>query len=176
MVGATSPVKENNEWQTPQWLFDYYNRKYEFTVDLAATDKNTKCGIYFTKEQNSLKQNWHELKGWLWCNPPYGRKLPEWIEKAHIESCLGAKIAMLIPASVGTQYWAKFIINKVENITFFTGRIKFDDPNGTITDPPKYDSALVLFTRPIFGQRTNIESIELNTIKKFMEKNQPKIS
>lgn len=170
MVGATSPVKENNEWQTPQWFFDYLNKRYEFSIDLAASDKNSKCGFYFTKEQNALIQEWHKLKGWLWCNPPYGRNLPEWIEKAFIESQMGAKIVMLIPASVGTKYWASYIINKVSSITFITGRIKFDDPNGTIQDPPKYDSALIIFNRMTHDTKTEYTTISLNKIKEFMEK------
>jgi site-specific DNA-methyltransferase (adenine-specific) len=165
MVGATSPVKENNEWATPQWFFDYFNSIYDFKVDLAATDRNTKCGIYLTKAQNSLNQDWSQYKGWLWCNPPYGRQLPQWVEKAYIEMKKGAKICMLIPASVGTNYWAKYIINKVPFIWFIEGRIRFVDPLSQITDPPKYDSALIVFNL-IDEKKTEITSIDLKIIKK----------
>jgi len=145
MVGATSPVKENNEWSTPDWFYNYFNNIYQFKVDLAANRYNSKCISHYDKALDSLIQDWHLIDGWCWLNPPYGRHLHEWIEKAYHEMQLGAKIIMLIPASTGTSYWAKWIWNKVPKIYFIEGRIRFVDPLSKTTDPPKYDSAVIVF-------------------------------
>ena len=46
------------EWATPQDFFDTLNSEFNFDLDVCATDDNAKCGRYFTKEQDGLKQKW----------------------------------------------------------------------------------------------------------------------
>jgi site-specific DNA-methyltransferase (adenine-specific) len=59
----------------------------------------------------------------VFCNPPYGRELPKWIEKCASES-KHAKVVMLIPARTDTKAFHKFIYHKAE-IRFIKGRLKF---------------------------------------------------
>jgi phage N-6-adenine-methyltransferase len=66
-------------WSTPQKFFDQYNQKYQFTLDVCALPENAKCPVYFTPDDDGLKQTW---EGVVWMNPPYGKKIPQWIEKA----------------------------------------------------------------------------------------------
>lgn len=41
---------KTNEWSTPQDFFDKLNQEFGFTLDVAATDENTKViGRYFTE-------------------------------------------------------------------------------------------------------------------------------
>lgn len=72
---------KTDEWATPQDFFDELNKEFSFTLDVCATDENTKVkGRYFTKEHDGLSQSWNgEL---VWCNPPYGRQIGKWVEKA----------------------------------------------------------------------------------------------
>ena len=67
------------EWETPQDFFDKLNKEFHFTLDPCATPDNAKCEKYFTKEQDGLKQDWTGET--VYCNPPYGREMPLWIEK-----------------------------------------------------------------------------------------------
>jgi hypothetical protein len=46
-----------------------------------------KATQYFTAAEDGLKQSWH---GRIWCNPPYGRKVHEWLEKGIEGYQLGA--------------------------------------------------------------------------------------
>lgn len=73
------------EWETPQHIFEKYNKQYNFTLDVCATPKNAKCKRYFTKEQDGLSQEW---SGRCWMNPPYGREIGKWMKKA-LESVRG---------------------------------------------------------------------------------------
>lgn len=164
MVGKAAPVKGNNNWSTPQWFFDYFNEKYQFKVDLAASEDNTKCDEWFDEEQNSLIQDWHTINGWCWCNPPYGHSLHYWLEKAYNEMQLGAKICMLTIASTGTTYWEKYVINKVKLINFIIGRVPFVLPDGSLKNGAMYDSAVIIFDND-FG-RTEYKPIYLKDIKK----------
>ena len=78
---------ESNEWATPQDLFNKLNEKYMFTLDPCATKENAKCDNYITKEDDGLLQDWRGEV--VFMNPPYGREISKWIEKAYIESLNG---------------------------------------------------------------------------------------
>lgn len=67
-------------WATPQKFFDDLNSQFGFTLDPCATHENHKCAKYYTEEQDGLKQSWdNEI---VFCNPPYGKTIGEWIKKA----------------------------------------------------------------------------------------------
>ena len=70
----------SNEWETPQELFDELNKEFHFTLDPASTHDNAKCEKHYTQVENGLAQDWSGET--VFCNPPYGRELPLWIEKA----------------------------------------------------------------------------------------------
>lgn len=53
---------KTDEWSTPQDLFDELDREFRFTLDACATDENHKCDMYYTQEQDGLKQIW----GGMW--------------------------------------------------------------------------------------------------------------
>lgn len=62
----------------------------------------------------------------VFCNPPYGKELPLWIEKAYNENKKGTLVVMLIPARTDTNYFHKYIYKQHE-IRFIKGRLKFND-------------------------------------------------
>lgn len=133
-------TSDKNYWETPKDFFDKLNEKFNFTCDLAASKENSKCDKYFTLEDDSLQQDWEELEGWLYCNPPYGRELKNWVKKASESK---ANIVMLIPARTDTSYWHDYIFGKAE-IHFLRGRLKFE-LNGNSKDPAPFPSAIVIF-------------------------------
>lgn len=69
------------EWATPQDLFDKLNREFRFTLDPAATKKNAKCKRFYTEKENGLEQSWKGER--VFCNPPYGRVIGDWVKKMH---------------------------------------------------------------------------------------------
>ena len=99
-------------WETPQDLFDKYNDIYNFETDVCALPENAKCKKYFTPETDGLKQEW---KGVCWCNPPYGREIGKWVEKA-VNSF--ATVVMLLPARTDTKWFHDFCLpyGKIEFI------------------------------------------------------------
>ena len=68
---------KTDEWETPQDFFDRLNEEFHFTLDVCATEENAKCEKYFTKKENGLVQGWKNET--VWCNPPYGRKIGQWV-------------------------------------------------------------------------------------------------
>lgn len=68
------------DWETPQDLFNELNKEFNFTVDVASSKENYKCNRHYTEKENGLIQNWNNEI--VWCNPPYGRKIGDWVKKA----------------------------------------------------------------------------------------------
>ena len=126
------------EWETPQWLFDNLNAEFGFTVDVCATAENAKCKRFYSLQNDGLSQNWRGET--VWCNPPYGREMTKWIEKASEEAKKGARIVMLIPARTDTKAFHEHIYNRTE-IRFLKGRLKFGDAKNAAPFP----SMVVIF-------------------------------
>lgn len=117
----------------------------EFIWDLAASKENTKATNYFTEEDNSLIQNWPKGEGWSWCNPPYGDIEP-WVWWACHEAESGSKVAMLVPASVGSNWWSEYVHTECY-VTLLNGRITFVGHKG----PYPKDLALLLYAPYLDG-------------------------
>ena len=91
--------------------------------DLAATAENAKAGQFLTPEQDSFTYKWHKLAGLKWLNPEFGYIEP-WVEKCALESSLGAKILLLVPASVGSNWFCEYVHNRAM-VMPLNGRITF---------------------------------------------------
>lgn len=120
-------------WETPQNIFDEWDNCYHFTVDVCATEENTKCEKYYTPEMDGLKQKW---SGVCWCNPPYGREIGKWVEKAYNSNCT---VVMLLPARTDTKWFHNYCMKG--RIIFIRGRLKF----GNATNSAPFPSMIVIF-------------------------------
>lgn len=126
---------KSDEWETPLDLFEELDKEHHFTLDPCSTDQNHKCENYFTKEEDGLKQDWGGHI--VFCNPPYGREISKWVEKASKEEC---KTVMLIPARTDTKWFHNYIYKKAE-VIFLKGRLKF---SGSKNSAP-FPSMIVIF-------------------------------
>lgn len=126
------------EWETPQELFDVLDREFAFTLDVCATPKNAKCDQFFTQEDDGLSKTW---TGVCWMNPPYGRKIERWVQKAFASAVEGATVVALVPARVDTGWWWDYC--RYAEVRFMRGRLSFGDSE---TSAP-FPSAVVVFGR-----------------------------
>lgn len=123
-----------DNWSTPQEFFDELNREFHFNLDPCADDTNHKCEKYYTRAEDGLIQNWgggHTV----FCNPPYGREISKWVEKAFNESRKEkTTVVMLIPARTDTRWFHDYIYRNAE-IRFIRGRLKFGDSKNSAPFP-----------------------------------------
>ena len=129
---------ETDQWATPQYFFDELNAEFHFTLDPCADEFNHKCEKYFSKEQDGLSQSWKN--DIVFCNPPYGREIYNWVKKAYEEYNKGAIVVMLVPARTDTKWFHEFIYKKAE-IRFIKGRLKF----GNSKNSAPFPSMVVIF-------------------------------
>lgn len=126
---------KSDDWETPQDFFDKVNEEFNFTLDVCATEQNSKCPDYYSREQNGLIQPWI---GTVWCNPPYGTAIKHWVKKAAESACT---VVMLLPARTDTAWFHDYIYGKAE-IRFIRSRLKFGN-----ADRAPFPSMLVIFRR-----------------------------
>jgi len=120
------------EWETPQEFFDMINSFFHFDVDVCATLHNAKCRKYFDKKIDGLSQPW---LGNAWCNPPYGREIGKWVEKARLcRECLDTTTVMLLPSRTDTK-WIHGSVFKFAHVIFLQGRLKFKGGNSSAPFP-----------------------------------------
>lgn len=132
MITKGMMSSNTDEWATPKEFYKQLNEKYHFTLDPCATHLNHKCNSYFTKETDGLKQDWGGYR--VYCNPPYGREISKWVEKAYNENLKGTFIVMLLPARTDTKWFHDYIYKK-HDIEFIKGRLKFNDGKNSAPFP-----------------------------------------
>ena len=131
---------EKQDWTTPQEFFDKLNIEFNFTLDPCCYPETAKCGRYFTEHENGLAQDWSNEV--VFMNPPYGREISKWVEKAYHESLKeNTVVVALIPARTDTKYWHDFVM-KAKEVRLVKGRLKFGEGKNSAPFP----SAVVVFT------------------------------
>lgn len=82
--------------------------------DLAALPENAVVPDFFTPSQDSLAQSWEAITGLAWLNPPFKRIAP-WVRKAAMTDYSGGLIvALLVPASIGSNWFADHVHGKAQ--------------------------------------------------------------
>lgn len=135
-------------------FFAELDKRFGFTLDVAAAPHNAKTSRYYTREDDGLNQPWDGSA--IWCNPPYS-DIKSWVEKAWSEwdqsRLFGGRplenIVMLLPANRVEQGWWQDLVEPFRDrpdsplrVEFLRGRLRFDRPDWT--PGPKGD-------RPPFG-------------------------
>lgn len=134
---------KTNDWSTPQDFYDELNNEFGFTLDPCADEYNHKCNKYFTEEDDGLLQDWGGET--VFCNPPYGKAIKDWVRKAYIEGCKpNTTVVLLIPARTDTQYFHDYVYHEAKEIRFIKGRLKFGDSKNAAPFP----SMVVIYRGP----------------------------
>lgn len=128
------PTTKDN-WETPNWLFNQLDSRFDFTVDAAATSENTKVFVAGKKcfFDDGLVRNWGGER--VFCNPPFSDKTT-WIKKAYDEVFLGIcpLCVMILPASIENKVYHEYIFSKGIHWEPLEKRVSFIDPD---TKKPK---------------------------------------
>lgn len=153
-VGKRGALDKVDDRRTPDEVWLPLHEEFGFTLDAAASADNAKCARFFTIADDGLAQSW----AWdrVWCNPPYS-DLGAWVAKANFEVWKGCKlVVMLLPANRTEQGWWQEHVEPhrragLIETRFLPGRIRFDVPEGTYSDPrgnrPPFGNVLLIWRR-----------------------------
>ena len=133
---------KSNDWATPQDFYNQLDAEFGFTLDPCASQASAKCSSFYTADDDGLSKNWEGQT--VFMNPPYGRKIGNWIQKAYEEGEKGnTRVVALIPARTDTKYWHNYCMKATE-IRFVKGRLKFGQGNTKNSAP--FPSAVIVFS------------------------------
>lgn len=115
------------DWATPGELYKHLDEEFEF--------KDDPCPI---GGSGGLERKWWSPS---FVNPPYGRSVSKWIQKALEERKLGVTVVFLLPARTDTRWMHELVLPNAEEIRFVRGRLRF---GGAKTGAP-FPSMIVIF-------------------------------
>lgn len=117
----------SQHWATPTELYAELDKEFGFTMD--------PCPLQ-SLSQDGLKRSWRGER--VYCNPPYGRGIGEWLAKAE-----EAELAVfLLPSRTDTKWWHEHAMKATE-IRFLKGRLKF---GGATTGAP-FPSVVLVYKK-----------------------------
>lgn len=153
--GLMSSAK--SDWQTPPELVSLVCDAFGSPISLdpcTSADNPVRafCAITKDDEVDGLAEDWMRASGggWIYVNPPYGRDIGRWTDKAVEESVKepdgdGGEIILLVPARTDAAWWQR-CAPKADAVCFLKGRVRFVDPaTGERGGPSMFPSALIYF-------------------------------
>lgn len=122
-------VKGNDNFRTPDHIFNQLNDIFNFTLDAACTLEDCKCfkGFYHDEGIDALKISWGGER--VFCNPPFSQKAA-FIEKAYNEVINGdcPICVMVLPSNCQDSKAFQSFIKKNFFYETLSGRVAFIDP------------------------------------------------
>lgn len=101
-----------DKWDTPPELVAQMAPLFPWDVDVCASSPNV-CETYFGEQPDGafvdgLEEAW---TGLCWMNPPYGRQIGKWVDKARRAArAAGTAVVCLLPARTDTAWWQRNVI------------------------------------------------------------------
>lgn len=120
--------------KTPIGFYNQINNEFRFDFD--------PCPLKENPEFDGLKIDWG---GRCYINPPYGKAIRWWLEKALFEIKNGnTEIAVfLLPAYTDVKWFHEIVLPMASEIRFIKGRLKFGEHNNTAP----FANMLVIFKK-----------------------------
>jgi phage N-6-adenine-methyltransferase len=119
----------SDEWETPAALFSFLDRLYHFDVDVCASAGNTKCRLYFNKDQDGLAQTWQAGRI-HWMNAPYSQA-GKWAKAAQAAKD-GAIVVGLFANRSSTAWYRDHVVSSAMVVQLH-GRLHFVHQGRAIT-------------------------------------------
>lgn len=158
MASMQQSQNERQDYETPPDLFKALEAEFgPLDLDSCAVPSTAKLPRYWTPEDDALVQDWSGLR--VWMNPPYGRGIGKWVEKART----AALAVCLLPARTDTRWWQDNIGGEngswhpwVQEVRFLRGRVNFWIDGEPAKDPEtgrpaagKFPSAVVILRQTV---------------------------
>lgn len=135
-------------WETPLWVIRWLEDMNgdRFGLDVAATERNAKARRWMDKGLDALSvgSDWVQASEGelIFMNPPYGRKIGDWILKAFEASMGGAHVTCLLPSRTDTSWFHDMVTEG--DVILCRGRIAFE-LGGDKQDAAPFPSLIVRF-------------------------------
>ena len=123
MVATQLFTSLKDSWETPDALYDTLDEEFHFCCDVCANPDNARHPCFFSKDNSCLEAQWP--RGCCWMNPPYGRDIGTFLQKAVTESKKGSTVVCLLPSRTDTVWWHTYVKDVASEVRFIKGRLRF---------------------------------------------------
>lgn len=131
---------DTDVWLTPLGIIRALG---EFDLDPCGYPGHGTARSLICEPEDGLSRYWGDLDQRVWLNPPYGRRVGDWLEKL---SRHGNGIALTFART--DTLWFQRSGRMADGFLFLKGRIQFLRPDCTVADQAAAPSVLIAF-----GQR-----------------------
>ena len=157
---SNTPVEIRDLWQTPDFIFSYYDRRFNFTTDVAASAANRKCKDHRSEKFDGLLTGWGDRN---WCNNPYS-ETGQWVDKAIEEMRKGRLTVMLIPSDTSVKWFKKAFYNCTE-CHFISGRLAFINADTKKPASGNNKGSVVFIFDPLSPLKSQVALIDRDDLK-----------
>lgn len=133
MTAARSTWQQRNldgsakdDWATPRWFFALLDQEFGFDLDPCGNPRRKLRADLETwgPAQDGLARSWTGRRCFV--NPPYGRELAVWAEKAASESASVEVAVLLVPVRSDARWWHR-LMGRAREVRLLDGRLAFGD-------------------------------------------------
>lgn len=117
MGGHQSAAALKDEWLTPRHVLEALGH-FDLDPCSPVTRPWDTAAKHYTVMDNGLAQPWD---GRVWCNPPYGMKAAQWLERCADH---GNAVALIF-ARTETRMFFAHVWPKAQGVLFLEGRLHF---------------------------------------------------
>ena len=114
-------------WQTPDAVYQDLHNEFNFDFDPCPPNP----------QFDGLTCEWG-LRNFV--NPPYGKEIINWFDKAELERTKGKTSVFLVPSRTDTKWWYRYVI-KADEVRFIRGRLRFKGAR----DNAPFPSCIIIF-------------------------------
>lgn len=156
----------NDEWQTPDWLFNQLNDEFHFTYDYACIKSN--CKVKEQQEANIWTETGERIteaffdylitryRRSVFCNPPYSDPAL-FINACKALSLKGIALVcvLVLPASTDTKWWGIFWDYEKHcpkpgvEVRFLPKRVAFVNPKTGLETKGNTKGTAIVIMRPV---------------------------
>lgn len=129
-----TPMQTTDEWYTPEWITAPLGM-FDLDPCAPAHPPYKIAESVYTEKEDGTRQPWH---GRVWLNPPYSNVTPF----IHRMCEHGNGIALLFNRQ-DTKVWQEKIAKTASGMLFLSGRVKFQQPDGTLKAGATCGSVLI---------------------------------
>lgn len=128
--GNEKVVSDTVEWYTPIEVFQ--SMGVVFDLDVASPGPGVVPWVparrHLTVRDNGLTADWDAC--FVWCNPPWGRGIVDWVARFVAHAAAGNSGVMLLPVRTETGWWRAIAHAPGLSVMFVRGRVGFVSPDG----------------------------------------------
>lgn len=158
-----TPASIKDCWQTPRAIFDYYNERFNFNMDVACSDENKLVSEDWLTEDDDALAYYTDWNSRNFCNPPYSDIAP-WVQKAITQSRIANRLTvMLIPADTSVK-WFKLAYENCTECHLISGRVSFVNADTQKPVNGNNKGSVVFIFDPLSPVKQSVHLIDRDTL------------